>query len=121
MHIDDPAVVIFDDLIPQHVEKARQHDVVRLEPLERGDDRLVVIGAGGVGLPRDHLGGDARLFGALEREGPLLRGDDPGELGARQLSARLRVDERLQIGPAARNEHHDPFQHSSTPRSPSST
>ena len=70
-------------------------------------------------LPRRDDGGlNPGAAGALEREGVRAAGDDEDDLAAPEYAAALRVDERLQIRPAAGDEYGDPgLQHRITPLS----
>ena len=112
-----------DQLRRQDVHKPCQHHQANVQLLELLGQRH---GHGLVGrkiLPVDDIAGDARLFCPFQGEGVWGGGDDGGDLAVRNLAPSLGVDERLQIGAAAGDQHCDAHHYSctSTPSSPLTT
>ena len=123
MDVQDRVGVGRHDLPGEDVEEAGQHHQIHLEGLELVNDGP---GHGSVvreGLPGEDEAGDPRLRRPLQGVGPLLGGEDRHDLAAPQLSGLLGVDQGLEVGAAAGDQHGDALaaHTSSTPASPLTT
>ncbi len=102
VHVDDPPREAAHEAGRKQLHVAGEHDQVGLEPLQPLGHRLVALLATLIGVAREHGGWDRRLRGALERPRLRLVGADAHELDP--LAAVHVVDQRLQVGAAARGE-----------------
>ena len=114
MHVDDALGKAAEKVFAQDGQKSRQHH--RVDAVAREQGKRFPLEGGAPAGQRE--GVDARGPGALERIGVLAVGQHQHDVGV----GHVRVQQRLQVGAAPRNEHGDAgFQHSATPSSPGST
>ena len=123
MDVQNGIGVGVDQLRRQDVHEARQHHQTNVQLLQLLGQRHGHSLVGSKGLPVDDVAGDARFFGTLQRKGVWGGGDDGGNFAVRDLAPSLSVNQRLQIGAAAGDQHCDAHHYSctSTPSSPLTT
>ena len=118
MHIQYPLRPPRGKRAAEDPQKARQHDHLDVVLLQQRLQALLKVRLFHTGWQR--AGRHAGLFRPLQRVSPLLRGDHQRDLPMGQLPCLPGVQQRLQIGAAAGNQHGDPrsAQHSATFSSP---
>ena len=109
MHIDDPACVVAHDLAPKDVQESGQHNQIRISALERRKDCRIVVLTRLIKAAGDDLTGNPRFFRPFDGVSIRIRADHLNDLTRTQLVTGLRVDQRLKVGAAARNQYHNPF------------
>ena len=118
--VEDALGPLGRERLAQDAHKAGEDDHLRAALAQRPAQRILegLLTAAGAPLDDDALYARARR--ALEGIGLGIARRDEDDLTARDLSGRLRVEQRLQVRSAAGDEHGDPcFQHRTTFSSPS--
>ena len=100
--------VMLHEAFTQDAQEARQHDQVRPVLLQRFGQLLLESLLAAAELFRDLFSGNAGLLRAFQRIGVRPVADDQRHLTGCQDPFLFRVQNRLQIGPAARYENGDP-------------
>ena len=114
MHIQDAAGIRFNDTGPQHGQKACQHHQIDIVVFQRFQQSCVKILTTGVILAAHHAAFHTGLCGPFQRIDTGLGGHDQRDLPVGVLAPGFAVQQGLQIGAAAGNQH-SYVQHSSTP------
>ena len=112
--VQDAARIGRDDAGAQHGQKARQHHQVDVVLLEHGQQGGVKVFAGGIILAADNNALHASFGSPLQRIDTGLGGHHQFDLAVGVLTPGFAVQQGLQVGAAAGDEHCN-VQHSSTP------
>ena len=114
MDVQDAAGIRRNDAGAQHGQKACQHHQVDLMRFQDGQQGGVKSLAVGIVLAADHRALHACLGGPLQRVDAGLGGHHQFDLSVGVLAPGFAVQQGLQVGAAAGDEHCN-VQHSSTP------
>ena len=117
--VDDPVRPPPDEVRGQNGQEPGQNDQVHLILRQLSRQRRLEPGGAQL-LPGHGKGGDAPAPGPLQGKGVRIAGEDQHNLPVGEGPCRLGVEQRLQIGAAAGDQHGDAglVQHSTTRSSP---
>ena len=104
MHVQDAAWITLYECFRQDAHEARQNDHLNVILFQISQDfrfKILLTPA----LPLGYAGGDAGFLRAFQGVSVRPRSDDRHKFHVGQFPRLLRVDERLQIGAAAGDQH----------------